>query len=364
MRDGAASAASRPAVEMRCHVPSSQLGRRLSAPDRVPVRDGGQLRQLARAARSTACRAAPWLRRRPGARRRSRSRCGERSTGPGRCRGRTAAGTAGRCRPDPRPGCPRLRREPPAPGRMRRADPASARRRQPQRARRRGIARSAVGREVPDDLPDLRFVRRRTPAIAGAHVDHDAVAVGTRGCSAAAAPCRSRLARRPPGRRPAAAAGRRRGSCGSSRSAAPTRAARCPSAATARRSAAAPGAGSGSSRTSTPAGSGSRGRCRPPSRRPPRAAAATRASRSARRDSVTSWNVNTKPVSPRGVRSDRGAQPDLDAALPSGRVSGTRRAAAAAPPLPRREQRRRAPAAAAGPRAIDCADGRRGRDAR
>ena len=68
----------------------------------------------------------------------------------------------------------------------------------------------------------------------------------------------------------------------------------------------------GSSPTSTPAGCGSRGRCRPPSRRPrPAAAAAARRARAAC-TSVTSWNVKRYPVRPSGNVSVRRGQADVD----------------------------------------------------
>ena len=79
-------------------------------------------------------------------------------------------------------------------------------------------------------------------------------------------------------------------------------------------------AGSGSSRTSTPAGCGSRARCRPPSRRPRRAAAASRASRSSFLIVGHVLEREQKPGAAARRLEVRRGQADLELAAPSGRL--------------------------------------------
>ena len=156
------------------------------------------------------------------------------------------------------------------------------------RARRRGVRASTESRSrPPPGIARRPLVARfqtiwRICAFVGAvddrlgrHVDLDAMAVGDFGAVLEQARrVGDRCAARPCRRRRRAAASRTPGSCGWCRSADPTRAARCPSAAIDPGSAAARRAESGSSRPSRRAGCGSRARCRRPSRRRPPGAAA------------------------------------------------------------------------------------------
>ena len=269
--------------------------------------------------------------------------------GRGRCRRRSRRGTAGRCRRAPparcrRPGRPRAMTTSPArPPRRRRARPQS---RSCAAVRHRA---QPVGRQVPDDLPDLALVgavprpaRPARPRRSRARSVTSALFSSSRAVSVTT--CRTSTSRRPRPLRP----GVRRGSCGSSRSADPTRAARCPSAATARRSAAAPARRIWIEPDID--ASGLRISCAMPAAISPTAASrcCTRASRSCFRSSVTSWNVNRKPVSPRGVISGALLSPS-SIWRPSPAVKPNSHAAAAAARssrAPNRSCERRAAAAA------------------
>ena len=161
-----------------------------------------------------------------------------------------------------------------------------------------------VGRQVPDDLPDLVLVGV-VPGLGRRHVHVDLV---RRRCSSALFSQQPRrvgdhLAHVDARRSRAAAAARRRGSCGWCRSS------RSDSRSTMSISCACSAVSGSSCRRiwiePDIEASGLRISCAMPAAISPTAASrcCTRASRSCLRASVTSWNVNRKPVSPRGVSS-------------------------------------------------------------
>ena len=214
-----------------------------------------------------------------------------------RARWRSRRGTAGRCRPTSSGAIPTPSSSTPSDhfGAARRA-PALRLRPEPELPAARHRAQ-AVGRQVPHDLPDLRFVGAVDDRLVR-HGHDDRVRLGHLGVvRRAGARCRSGSAGRRDPRPPPAAAWRTTGSCGwcsFRRSDSAQHDVHQLRLVRGQRQLVAQDLDR--SRHRRERDCGFRGRCRRPSRPPRPAAAAARASRSRFFSSVTSWKVKRKPA--------------------------------------------------------------------